>query len=556
MTTRPFPFRRFGVFPAMLFCVSGVANVAAPSASAAVSLAAPAATEIAPPAPVPTRYIAFSDKADGRRLLFAARDSYRTAPALRVSGQWTTISPGGKTASGTETIIAQFGQGRLSVTSEAEETPKTVRRAIANGESSGATLLVTQYQATTPNPTRQYSRFPLDQTTPLTRSLQMARFTPATKAGELLLTPDWGLQNAALVYVLRSDSSAANTAVIQTDILNGDRVRNKVTRRYLIDAKTNRLRRYEEWRTSQSDPKPATKRRPADDGVRTIYRREDYTEASAPVTVATFSQDLPTGYTEQSPSAAALPPVPKMPAGADPKALALMRKWQTAQERFFTLNAVADFRRDIIRRSEDSRPNRIGRGRDAMLCTIWHMRPGQARIVVNNIDPKTQQPITKPDSLVVADGRLVRLNDYANGRSDTNDQRDPAVVPLNRMRQVARQAWDSGISWVFDGPPTPDNFDQVSIDTTSAAPALVFNQTYDGAGGRGQKAKVRILWRVTLGPDNLPREILSRRDTNIVGGYERDQPPTFTTTVRLRRVSVDSEPLPETFVLPQEIVRR
>ena len=553
MKTRPFLFRRFGVFPAMLFCVSGAAMIAAPLTDAAVSLAAPAATEIAPPAPVPTKYIAFSDKADGRRLLFDARDSYRNAPALRVSSQWTTINPNGKTASGTETIIAQFGQGKLSVTSEAEETPKTVRRAIANGESSGATLLVTQYKATTPNPTRQYSRFPLDQTTPLTRSLQMARFTPTTKAGELLLTPDWRLQTAALVYVSRSDSSGGSTAVIQTDFPSG---KNKVTRRYLIDAKTNRLRRYEEWRTTQTDPRPATKKRPADDGVRTNYRREDYTEASTPVTAAAFFQDLPTGYTELPPAAAALPPVPRMPAGADPKALALMRKWQTAQERFFTLNAVADFRSDIIRRSEDSRPNRNNRGRDAMLCTIWRMRPGQARLIVNNIDPRTQQPITKPDSLVVCDGQRVRLNDYANGRSDTNDQRDPAVVPLNRMRQVVRQAWDSGISWVFDGPPTPDNFDQVTLDTTSAAPALVFSRTFDGNGGRGQKAKVRILWRVTLSPDNLPREILSRRDTNIVGGYERDQPPTFTTTLRLRRVSIDSEPLPETFILPQEIVRR
>jgi hypothetical protein len=233
-----------------------------------------------------------------------------------------------------------------------------------------------------------------------------------------------------------------------------------------------------------------------------------------------------------------------------------MRKWQTAQERFLTLNVVADIRTDAQQRTGISSPNRFGRGGYAALCTLWRMRPGQARIVVNDIDPKTQQPNTKADYVAVADGRQVRINDYVNERSNTDPQRDPAIVPFNRMRQIFRQAWDSGIQWVMDGPPSADEFSQVSLDTTSGAPALIFSRVDKGTSGRGQKAETRVLWRVTLGPDNLPQEIVSRRDTNIIGAYERDQPPTFTTTVRVRRTSVDAEPLPETFILPQEIVRR
>lgn len=307
---------------------------------------------------------------------------------------------------------------------------------------------------------------------------------------------------------------------------------------------------------TQGQPRPATKKRPADDGLRVTYRREEYTEATAPVTAAAFSQALPAGYTEETPPAVALPPVPRE-LSTDPKALVLIRKWQTAQERFLTLNVVAEIRSDVQQRAENARPNRFGRGRGGpVLCTIWRMRPGQARIVVNAIDPKTQLPNTKADYVAVADGQRVRINDYDNGRTNTDIQRDPAVVPFNRMRQVVRQAWDSGIEWVLDGPPSAEEFGEITLDSSSAAPALIFSRTYNDTTNRGQKSETRVSWRITLGPDNLPREILSRRDTNVSGAFERDQPPTFTTTVRVQRVSVDTEPLPETFTLPQEITRR
>jgi hypothetical protein len=184
------------------------------------------------------------------------------------------------------------------------------------------------------------------------------------------------------------------------------------------------------------------------------------------------------------------------------------------------------------------------------------MRPGQARIVVNEIDPKTQKPNLKADYVVVADGQQVRYNDYENGRSSTDRQRDPAVVPFNRMRQVLRQAWDSGIEWVFDGPPSAEEFSEITLDNSSATPTLIFSRTFDNGNDRGRESETRVSWRVTLGPDNLPREVISRRVTNIAGAFERDQPPTFTTTVRLQGVAVDAEPSPGTFTLPEEIARR
>jgi hypothetical protein len=233
----------------------------------------------------------------------------------------------------------------------------------------------------------------------------------------------------------------------------------------------------------------------------------------------------------------------------------LIRKWQTAHERFLTLNAAVDIRTDVQQRTEISRPLRNDRGRYAALYTFWRMRPGQARIVVNEIDPATQQPKTKADSVVVADGQRIRINDYDSGRSNTDMQRDPAVVPFDRLRRVLWQVWDSGIVWVFDGPPSAEQFNDIKLDTSSGTPALLFSRTYD-TNNRGRKAETRATWRVTLGPDNLPREILSRQVTNVSGAFERDQPPTSTTAVRVRSISVDAEPLPETFVLPQEIARR
>ncbi len=555
MKTRLLPFRRLSVLPAMLFCVSGAVMTAALTADTSAVFAAPAAT-IVPTAPVPPKYIAFSDKVAGRRLLFGARDAYRNAPSLRFSAKWTLVNPDGKTSSGTETVLAQFGQGKLALTSEMDAAPKTIRRAIANGTSSGGLLLVTDFKATAPNPTRKFFRYPLDETTPLTRSMQMAGFSPATEAGNLLLSPNWRLQNEALVYVSRPDSSTGSTAVVQTDLpIPGDRSQTKVTRRYLVDSKTNRLRRYEEWRTIQGKPRPATKRQPADNGVRTTYRRDEYTEAAAPVTAAAFSQALPPGYTEQTPAALKLPPVPRE-FSADPKALALMRQWQSAHERYLTLNAVAEIRTDVQQRTEISRPMRNDRGRYAALCTLWRMRPGQARIIVNDIDPATQQPKKTADYVAVADGQQVRINDYVDGRSSTDRQRDPAAVPFDRMRRVLRQAWESGMEWIADGPPTAEAFTEITLDSSSAAPALLFSRTYDNGDNRGRKAETRVSWRVTLGQDNLPREILSQRITNIAGAFERDQPPTFTTSLRVRSTAVDAEPRPETFILPQEIVRR
>ena len=271
MKTRLLPSHRLGVVSAMLFCVSS----AALTVPVSPAVAAPASFAGVPVAPVPSKFIAFSDKVAGRRLLFAARDSYRNAPSLRVSAKWTMMTPNGSiTTSGTETILSQFGKGKLAVTSATDDTPKTVRRAISDGATEGGTLLVTQFQDAKPTPTRQFSRYPLDELTPLTRSLQLARFAPVTKAGDLLLTPDWRLQTAALVYVSRPDSSATSTAVIQTDLPAGrDRTPTKVTRRYLIDNTAGRLRRYEEWRVTQTQARPAARNRPADNGVRLTYRR-------------------------------------------------------------------------------------------------------------------------------------------------------------------------------------------------------------------------------------------------------------------------------------------
>jgi hypothetical protein len=554
MKTRLFPFCRLSVLPAMLFCVSGTAITVAMNAETSTAFAAPAATAV-PAAPIPAKYIAFSDKVAGRRLLFAARDAYRNAPGLRMSAQWTLVDPGGRTTAGTETIVAQSGQGKLALTSETNGAVKTVRRAIANGMSSGGSLLVTQYKAAAPNPVRQFSRYPLDETTPLSRSLQLAGFSPVTMGGDLLLAPDWRLQTAALVYVSRSDSLAGSTAVIQTDLpAGGNQAQTKVTRRYLVDSKTNRLRRYEEWRTTQGRPRTATKKQPADNGLQTSYRREDYTEATAPITAAAFSQALPVHYTEQAATAVKLPPVPKE-LSTDPRVIDLIRKWRAAHERFLTLNAVVDIRTDVQQRTEISRPVRNDWGRSAALYTFWRMRPGQARIVVNEIDPATQQPKTTADSVAVADGQRIRINDYANGRTDTDRQRDPAVVPFDRLRRVLRQSWNSGVVWVLDGPPSAEEFSDIKLDTSSGTPALLFSRTYD-TNNRGRKAETRATWRVTLGPDNLPREILSQQVTDISGAFERDQPPTSTTAVRVRSLSVDAEPLPETFVLPQEIARR
>ncbi|MBC8101781.1 MAG: hypothetical protein H7Z41_04255 [Cytophagales bacterium] len=545
MKTQRSPFSRFRAVSVALLCLPAV-----PGVSAGAAPTAP------PPAPIVPKYLAFSDEVAGRRLLFVARDSYRNAPAVRVTGRWTLTGPDG-TTSGTETIAARLGEKKFAMTTETDGGAKTVRRAVANGAEAG-NLLVTRYQDAAPNPTRQFFRVALDEVTPLSRALALAQFAPATKAGELLLAPTWRLENAATVYVSRLESGGGAVRVIQTDLPDGGRGQaTLLTRRYTLDTKTNRLRRYEEWRTARSQPRPNVARRPANNGTRATYRREDYAETTGATSASAFSQSLPAGYAEQTPPKVNLGRPQAGPENADQKALVLMRRWATTQERFLTLNAVADVQTASVTRTETSRPLRDGQNRNgSLLATLWLRRPGRARVVVNRIDPATGQPSQKADALAVASGTQVLLNDYANGRSRTLEQRDPADAPLDRLRRIGLPINDNGLAWIIGGPPQPDQFSSILLDGSGAAPVLVLTRTGTEDYRQNRDAQTKTVWRVTLGPDNLPREILSRRETSVSGMFERDQPPIVTTALRLRRISVDSEPLPDTFILPQEITRR
>jgi hypothetical protein len=545
------------------------ATVAVPMVAIAAPPAA-APTAVIPPAPVLPRNLSFNDELVGRRTLLSARDTYRNAPSTSYAAKWTLTTgnaPGTKPTvySGTETVYIASPERKLSLTAETTlPSQKTVRRAIANGQE----MLVTRFEQSGANvaeATREFIRVPLDEGVSLTRALYQAQFTPAARASQMMLDPNWTIRSDALWREARRSVNGVSVDVInEQDKPAGNQNRSTIrARRYWVQADTHRLLRYEEWTTVQGQARPARRNTPADNGLRVTYRREDYTSLK-PATATTWSQALPNNYKEQPLPEVRLPELePPTNEKQDPRALALLKKWRSAQERFLSYSANIDLSLRSVQRTAQSRPLPDSWNGSSSRYIVTLRRPGQTRIEALALE-KGGVPNVPESMIAVSDGKQVRVIDQNRGRNRTMEMDNPAALWGYLNRAGMGDPWGA-LSVLFNQPPAPDNYGQVRYEGTSTSAdgepvevITLLRQDVNERRGRRQVGPVETTFetRIALGMDGLPREMTIKRKNAISGAFERDQPPITTMTALYRNIRVDGEPASTAFVLPRVAERR
>lgn len=498
-----------------------------------------------PPAPANP---VFADELAGRRLLYAARDAYRAAPALRWETKWfvceqraseasSAQSKAMQTETGRETIAAEPGARRLSLTTQTMETgEQEIRRFVSNG----ASVLATRYDANPGDktPTRTFVRFALNPEDTLRHALRKARIASRSRAATLLLDDDWSVRSStrrgtrqAVEGVLVDEVWEREPA--QDETLNDVRVRERVTRRYLLDAATHFVRRYEEWTTRESQTNRVRGRPRAFPAL--TYVRENYLPArvaNTPLPGALFAQAVPARYGEAALPSVDLPDKDDRPE-ADAEARRLLDKWARAHDRMLSFFAQIEVARQRpADASAEAAPSW------SVLYTAWLHKPGRARLTlemtgVPDADRRSQT--------AVSDGEHVTVYDRRRNRVRTSRLDDPSEVG----RQIDRAGFDdmgNAVEWLW-APPL-GAYDQAAYRGRQnlegeAVDVLELFDDEDRLRFRPGDERRTVL--VALGRDGLPREVQYRRERSL-----SDIGPQMAldrvTSVRYRQVRVDEEP--------------
>ena len=575
-----------------------LASAGVVAAALVAPLAAPAAPPVAPaPIPAPPDVPAapsFAQRAAGRRAWFAVRDAYQGATGIALETRWQVIETHAPPAlptvrRGVETVRAEPSALKIALTDETlpdAGAGRRVQKVIANGTE----VLATQFvQQNTDAPTRTFMRLTPDEGATLPRVLAQVQVAPVTRAAALLLDPTIRPRPDSVLW--REDrpvdaGGASAESVVEAETLPGTgKTRRERIHRYLIDPATHRLLRYEEWDINRNSDRarPARANRPADDGTRTTYRREDCTVSlrPAPAPAETWAQTLPAAYIEKPLPPVDLPPLVAPPASdvAAPKALALLRGWRAAQERYTSVAFVADVALRGAARTGDSRPVAgLFAGTEQRL-TMTYEKPGRARVMVDTLrggggwggnfallavsdgaQVRGVPSVSTADAQGTATPNLRRRGNGTPG-AQTVDLRTGGEL-WNALGRVGVRDFAQAIVYWFVAPPRPEDYLQadgtrITYDGPAtlggqAAQVVTITRRTDGqrANGSTETTQTTRFW---FGSNGLPLQTETRRDTEINGPFtlERDQPPVVVITCRYRNLSVDNEPLNTTFVLPR-----
>lgn len=547
----------FAVGGTLLSRPSMVAAAAAPpTPQAPVTVTVPAP-------PVMPRTLSFTQELTGRRLYFAARDSYRNAASTAFSANWVlsigNVPTKPTVVSGMETVYAVAAERKLSLDSTSTQpNRKTVRRAISNGQE----MIVTQFEERTASagtpPTREFVRVPLDEATPISRALQQAQFRPVSHAAQFLLDINTGLRPTVTLWRESRETLGGVSAEVVAEQERPTGRGAIQTRRYWIQPESKRLLRCEEWTTTQTAPRAARRNIPADNGARVTYRREDYTYLTKPATAAMWSQVLPANYSEKPLPETRLPalPSPLNSEAMNPKALTLLKKWRTAQERFLSYSATVDMTFNAVPRTAQSRPLPPGWTGSASRFFVTWRRPAQTRIEAIAV-AKGGIPNVPESLLAVADGSKMRVKDRDRNRVRTVDIENPGALWNYLNRAGFNDGWGA-LTHLYTQPPIPENFESIRYEGPATTPdgelvevITLTQQNTNTNRRRNQTTENLISTRIALAADGMPREMTIKREGSTPGMFERDQPPVITFTARYRNVRIDGEPSSTAFILPQ-----
>lgn len=473
-----------------------------------------------PDAPKLPSRLSFTEELAGRRALYALRDKALQPEGFSYQCRWkqARLDTRGRVSSieGTETLYAA-AKNKLAITYEyGEAGRRLVRRALSDGES----FLAVRFDERGKQTTREYSRFSLDEAGGLDRALVYARLEGLgqTRAVPLAVAPTFPL----LTRVWKGSDGA----ILEVDSLPARAGRPVRISRYTLDSATKNLKRFEQWETREG---------------RTTYRSEDY--GAAPKAADPFSQALPDTYQEKPIALPRRPVEPPIPDDADPKALALFAQWTRAHERYYTLHATAQVVTELQKRAPDSPdPRRGGYGGGAYNGTydLWLWRPGRV------LGEATSQGALPVPQTWKSDGVTLTMKEQ-QGTPRTQPLREGEVIE-RALFQIARRNSLDPLQWFLLGPPRLSDFQKIVARGPVVLPGgerteLVELSRTDESRQRNDRAvTTETLCRVWLGSDGIPRGFETIRKTSIASSFERDQPPTSTTTVRLSKVFVDREP--------------
>lgn len=542
------------------FVVSG-ATVFYPSEIAfAQTRAAVAESASIPALPNVPESLTFSSEVAGRRALIAARNALRNAPVTGCAVQivvsvGTEPSKATRTTPYTETLKAELGKGLFALASEsAVGKTKTVRRAV----SAEGNLVVTRFEdkGNPKNPpVREFTRTSVDEAMPLARILPATGFDASNIVSQWLLSETlptlrfgtlWrgadmteGKASYATLYEWGSDTDEkSRRTVIQA-------------RRYLLEPKTNRLIRFEEWEHVRTPSSNARANRGSE--TRITYRREAYSSwvvGKQPYPASAYSQDFPDTYVEK-PLARRVNPQPALPSDTDPKALPVLERWREAQERWVALDMQVE--QTMRRTPRESQPqttatNAVGR------FGVQIRRYGKTRITQEWESGSMGRFLR--NALFISDGEQLRATNRDNGRVGSVRLDSPDEL----LRQLTRSGfadWGEGLEWIFTNPPnkarlgyyTRIAYEGSTTTDTGEAVEVVLLERQNSSDWRGQVREETSTVRVAIGADGMPRWLESRTETKIPGILEREVPPPLTVFTRYRNIRTDQEPSRFAFVV-------
>ena len=538
--------------------------------------AAPPVFAPPPSAPAASPQTPFSDEIAGRKLLFAARDYYQGSANLDFSVKVSVVNADGSGAAptlartATETVLAYPSARKISLSTE---TATGVRREVRKAISDGQNVVVTRFEdpaGKTPKIVREVVRFGANDA-PFSRLVNAARYAPISAGGAFAAGEDNAVSpQSRIAWLVKSETALGVPVdvVCENDapIGKGEVVR---ARRYFLDKTTHRIVRFEAWTTRQTPPRPARKNAPADNGIRLQYQNEVYTyrNGAAAAKSAAYAQNLPANYAEIPTPDLRLPP-PVSASATDPKAAALLNKWQKNWERFLSYSAQVDVEVRADARTEISRPVRERENNTVRYKEVLLRRPDSRARIVQEPSPEGSTQRGPNALIIVSNGTQVRgVSDGGwRGRGDgkrvrTAPLENPAQL-WRRMNEVAyldRIGDLGGLSYVFLVPLTVRNADsitydgQTTLDGGETVDVITLTKTNINTDKSGQQTETVTTWRVGLdAADGLPRLVESRRKATVSGRFERDQPPVTTIKTRLRRVLLNAEPLGQAFALPPE----
>jgi hypothetical protein len=472
-----------------------------------------------PPMPTKPTLVLFDNELSARRALFAIFDRARKGVSYQM--QWSEGQQATNRQTGTEVFHylpdkPDAKKAMLEINTGNAGT-RTLRRAIADG----SFILGTLFQEAPKRPTvREFSRLAMELTPTLRESLTQVGVMPRSALGTMALERRFRVRGSLWQTpdgVIYSSELRDNLTIV----------------RCFTKDKNQTLLKYEEWTQRTGDKTPR-------------YRREDYLPAPR-ITADTFSQNLPSKYTEKKITGRDI--APTLPLQADPRALALWEMWRQASERFLTLEAdvQSTLNFEAANPEADQATNQPRRQNSfSGTYQIALYRPYRAFISYKTLEGSNRNNRNDEWS-IVSDGTQAQ-NRQSTQKNKINTKINNGEDLWNALARVGAQDNLRVLRNLLDGPQDLAGGDILTYGgkqplTEGGMVESITLVHKESDRYQDRPAETMTEARIFLGSDHpsavMPIEIQYTRRTNVESLRPRDQPPVMRINVRYAPQKID-----------------